>query len=154
MSLPGVWSAPSAVAVGTGFVECRRLTFHKPSKDGSGKCDAQATENEGDRVHGVVFKININDKPSLDRAEGLGHGYEEETLQVVMNDSTISAIAYIATKRDRALSPYRWYKALTVAGAVEHGLPTSYVEWLRAIESVEDLDPIRRAENEAMLFAS
>lgn len=146
--------APSAVVVGVGFVVGRRLTFHKPSQDGSGKCDAEATGTETDRVHGVIFEISIADKPSLDKKEGLGSGYDEESVNVVMTGTTIMAKTYIATKKERALRPYRWYKALTLAGAVEHGLPAGYVEWLRAVESVEDPNLNRRAENEAMFFAS
>ncbi len=51
------------------------------------------------------------------------------------------------------MRPYHWYKALVVAGAVEHNLPKNYVEWLRVFESTEDPDAYRRAENEALLFA-
>lgn len=58
---------------------------------------------------------------------------------------------YYATSKDASLKPYHWYKALVVAGAVEHGLPFPYVEWLRTIESVQDQDPARRIEHERLL---
>ena len=145
--------APSTEFVDTGYVARRRLTFHKLSRDGSGKCDAEETENETDRVYGVIFEIKCSHKPALDKAEGRGNGYELETVEVIAKQSTVLAQTYIATRKERALRPYHWYKALVVAGAVEHNLPKNYVEWLRVFESTEDPDAYRRAENEALLFA-
>lgn len=146
--------APSAKPLGIGYLEGLRLTFHKVSRDGSGKCDAERTGNDTDRVYGVLFEINSKEKDALDCAEGLGKGYKEEKVDVVTDSGNVRAITYIATEKEPVLRPYHWYKALTVAGAVEHGLPGHYVEWLRAFESVEDPNDSRRAENEALLFAS
>jgi hypothetical protein len=56
-----------------------RLRFHKVSNDGSGKCDAQATEDSNDYVIGVLFESD-NEKPALDRKEGLGIGYNEKEV--------------------------------------------------------------------------
>ena len=83
--------APSAVAVTRGYVTARRLTFHKPGRDGSGKCDAQASTDHEDRVYGVVFQVALRDKPALDRAEGLGNGYHEEILEVITSARILSA---------------------------------------------------------------
>ena len=145
---------PSAVAVGTGFVSGRRLTFHKVSTDGSGKCDIEVTTNPNDRAYGVLFEIEVAEKPALDHAEGLGEGYREERVEVAAGSSTHEAITYIATSKEPALRPYHWYKALVVAGAVEHGLPESYVEWMRTFDSQADPNEKRRAENESLLFGS
>lgn len=146
--------APSAKAVGVGYVECRRLSFSKVSQDGSGKCDAEVTGKKTDRVYGVIFEIALTDKATLNDAEGLGKGYAEESVDVVTGSSNVQAMTYIATKKEPVLRPYHWYKAITVAGAVEHGLPKDYVEWLRAFESIEDPNKERRAKNEALLFVS
>ena len=146
--------APSAEFVDTGYTSRRRLTFDKRSRDGSGKCDAEETGNETDRVYGVIFEIKCAHKPALDRAEGCGKGYKLKTVEVITKQRTVLAQTYIATIKGRALRPYHWYKALVVAGAVEHDLPNCYVEWLRVFESKEDPDPKRRAENEALLFTS
>lgn len=144
--------APSAVRTSIGYVEGRRLVFDKVSQDGSGKCDAQATQYETDRVYGVIFEIGNSDRARLDAAEGLEKGYKDQTVEVITPAGTISARTYIAMKKDSALRPYHWYKALTIAGAVEHGLPMAYVEWLRTFDSIEDPKSDRRAENEALLF--
>lgn len=146
--------APSAKPAGIGYVIGRRLTFDKVSSDGSGKCDAQTTGTTTDRVYGVVFQIALADKVALDKAEGLDKGYAEERIDVVTAKGILQLDTYIATKKDPHLLPYHWYKAITVAGAVEHQLPMHYVEWLRAFESIEDPDVKRRAENEALLFVN
>lgn len=146
--------APSAVKVGIGFLDCRRLTFDKLSQDGSGKCDAEWTEKDSDRVYGVIFTIKSKDEEKLDKAEGLNNGYKKESVTVFTNDGSVNAVTYIATKKETVLRPYRWYKALTVAGAVEHNLPRNYIEWLRTIEAVEDPNIQRREKNEKVLFTS
>jgi len=145
--------APSAKPVGVGYVKGRRLTFDKVSQDGSGKCDAEATGNKTDRVYGAIFKIALTEKCALDKAEGLDKGYGEECVNVVTSSGIVKGVVtYIATKKKAVLRPYHWYKALTIAGAVEHGLPKDYVEWLRAFESIEDPKADRRAKHEALLF--
>ena len=144
--------APSAEFVDTGYIARRRLTFDKRSRDDSGKCDAEETGNEADRVYGVIFEIKCSQRRALDIAEGRGNGYELKTVEVIGKQRTVLAKTYIATRKQRGLRPYHWYKALVVAGAVEHDLPKSYVEWLRVFESIEDPHADRRAENEALLF--
>jgi len=103
---------PSAVAISTGFVEGRRLTFDKVSSDGSGKCDIEATFNSDDRVYGVVYEIDKSEKGELDKAEGLGHGYEEKTINICTSSGNCQAISYVASKKEPALRPYHWYKAI------------------------------------------
>jgi hypothetical protein len=43
------------------------------------------------------------------------------------------SLCYIALTFDKVSS---WYKALVVAGAVEHGLPTPHIEWLQTTVSL------------------
>ena len=145
--------APSARPIGIGYVEGRRLTFDKASEDGSGKCDAEATGKPSDRVYGVVFEIDVTDKAALDKVESLGEGYAEERLEVVTDAGHIHIHTYIAIKKKPGLRPYHWYKAITVAGALEHGLPKDYVEWLKTFESCEDPSTERRIKYEALLVA-
>ncbi len=151
--------APSARVEGTGYVTGHRFTFDKVSTDKqgrrSGKCDMEATGDRADLVHGVLFSIDRTDEKRLDRAEGLDHGYrKDDKVDVVTTDGTKTAVAYIATEKDQSVRPYDWYKAFVIEGAVEHGLPDDYIEALRAVESEHDPDPVRRAENEALLSGS
>jgi gamma-glutamylcyclotransferase len=144
----------SAATVGIGFIEGHRLAFDKVSRDGSGKADIEATGNPTDRVYGVLFRIAAVEERKLDDAEGLGGGYRKGNVQVVTANGISPAVAYIATDKEAACRPYDWYKALVLAGAVEHGLPNAYVEWLRTTHSQTDPNVVRRAENEALLFNS
>ena len=146
--------APSAVAVGIGFVNGRRLTFDKVSSDGAGKCDIEASGNSACRVYGVLFELAESDKPQLDRAEGLGKGYREENVEVVTSSGLRNAFTYVATAKNPTLVPYHWYKDLVLAGATEHDLPEAYIERLRTFDSKFDPDNKRRAENELLLFES
>jgi gamma-glutamylcyclotransferase len=144
--------APSAVCAGTGYVECHRLAFDKVSRDGSGKADIEATGTTTDRVYGVLFRVAAAEESALDRAEGLGKGYRKGNIQVVTPAGAVPATTYIATDKEPACLPYHWYKAIVVAGAIEHGLPNAYIEWLRTVSSQPDPNATRRAENEASLF--
>lgn len=145
---------PSAISIATGYAVGRRLTFDKVSSDGSDKCDIELTSNAADCVYGVLFEIPWSEKEVLDDAEGINNGYREERVSVVTPSGECQALTYVATQREPALLPYHWYKAFVVAGATEHALPISYVEWLRTIESKPDPMESRRTKNEALLFGS
>jgi gamma-glutamylcyclotransferase len=119
--------APSARALGVGYVEKHKLTFDKISRgtrQNSGKCDMEATGLDADRVYGVLFSIAVEDEASLDREEGLDRGYRKDRqVRVITADGEKTAVAYIATEKDPTLLPYPWYRDFVVEGALEHGLP-------------------------------
>jgi len=144
---------PSADYESTGFISGRQLTFDKVSKDGSGKCNIDEGATSA-RVYGVVFRIDCSEKSALDRAEGSGKGYDEKIVEVNTTDGKINAKTYVASRKVKGLFPYTWYKALVVAGAVEHRLPPDYVEWLRCFPCKVDYDDDRkeRIEAEAILL--
>ncbi|MBA2658560.1 MAG: gamma-glutamylcyclotransferase [Nitrosospira sp.] len=73
-------------------------------------------------------------------------------MQVVTSTGVYAALTYAASYRETPLLPYQWYKASVIAGAVEHGLPIEYIEWLRTFEAQPDANPKRRAEREALIF--
>jgi cation transport regulator ChaC len=144
--------APSAVAVDIGFAQGRRFTFGKVSRDGSGKCDIEITNNSSNRAYGVLYRVNAKDRENLNQAEGLGIGYSETNIQVVTAKGTYTAMTYVGSYKEAMLRPYQWYKAFVVAGAIEHGLPAEYIEWLRTFEAQADSNANRRSEREALLF--
>ena len=112
-------------------------------QDGSGKCDAEATSRNDDVVWGVLFELDPEDKPALDKAEGVGAGYLEKTVNVLTEAGLVTAVTYCATDKDATLRPYHWYKALVIAGAREHGLPPSYRSRLELVATVSDTDTAR-----------
>ena len=131
----------SATAVSAARLHGHVLRFHKKSIDGSAKCDIERTSNKDDIVHGVVFEILASEKPVLDRFEGLGIGYDEKQVSIILPDGgSVSATTYYAIHIDASLSPYHWYKEHVIRGAREHALPDEYIAAIEAVPSVPDPD--------------
>ena len=117
------------------------LRFHKLGQDGSGKCDAYKTASVDALVQGALFEISVAEKASLDRAEGLGRGYNEIWVQVTSEAGELfDAVTYYATSLDETLKPYSWYLNHVLTGARESSLPGSYIALIEAIETIEDPD--------------
>jgi gamma-glutamylcyclotransferase len=137
---------PTASPVGFGSVRGYTLQFWKASKDESGKATIVRSERAGARVIGVVFEIDEREKQNLDRAEGVGNGYDalDDVAVRLQCGAEVLARTYIGTALDQTLRPYDWYRALVIAGAIQHGLPSSWIATLEATESIRDLDPRRR----------
>ena len=96
---------PSTRAVCVGVLRGHELRWHKVGQDGSGKCDVVESVLPGEQVHGVVYEIAASEKPRLDKAEGLGAGYEEKQVVVETSAGPISALVYYATKVDASWVP-------------------------------------------------
>lgn len=145
MSTPRLTNrAPAARAVGVARLQKHRLRFHKKSKDNSGKCDAERTNDEKDVVYGVVFEIEDSEKSKLDIQEGLGNGYEEKCVFLCAHGGKkLKAVTYYATSTDPKLKPYEWYKEHVVRGAREHGLPEEYINAIATVEAIPDPDKSR-----------
>lgn len=133
---------PSARKVAVAVLGRYTLKFHKKgSRDGSAKCDIVLTGQPADQVYGVVFEIDDSDKPALDAAEGLHHGYEIKDVELsTLDGRTIQAFAYYGTDLDASLRPFHWYKQHVLQGALENGLPESYTAEIRKVASVDDPD--------------
>ena len=132
---------PSAKYISVASLYGHKLKFHKKSKYGSAKCDAFCTNDSNDVMHGVIFEILSSEKPALDIKEGLGNGYEEKYVTVVSESGEeYKIVTYYATSIDASLKPCDWYIEHVIRGAQEHGLPTEYIEEIKAIESISDPD--------------
>ena len=138
---------PSAKRPEIAYLKNHQLRFNMSGKDGSGKCDAFATENSQDTVIGVLFDIDDNEKASLDVAEGLGSRYNEK-LVLVENASgkVFEALIYCAIKIDPTLKPFSWYLNHVIIGARETNLPADYVAYIESVECIEDPDQNREAK--------
>lgn len=111
----------------------KRLVCNKRSNDGSAKANL---EDAADTVWGVLYEIDSAELGKLDECEG---GYERECLGVLTDhDSLVRAYVYISSKLTSDHRPYDWYKALMIRGALEHELPSFYIELLKQIESKPD----------------
>jgi hypothetical protein len=143
--------APSCQFVTTAKLLGYRLCFHKRSTDKSSKCNAFETGSNRDRIWGVVFDIHPSEKRKLDQAEGLGNGYNEETVDLISRSGDhLTAFTYYADKTAIAegLPPYSWYKELVLNGASEHGLPPDYIaSSIEAVAATKDPDASRDKRN-------
>jgi len=143
---------PSAAFLSIATLKGHRLQFHKKSRDGSGKCDAEHTADHDDCVIGVVFEMSVSDKKELDQKECLGFGYKKKTVTVVLESGDqIETATYSATETIAALKPYHWYKEHVLRGARENNLPHDYIAIIEKIESVPDPD-MDRHEQELAIY--
>lgn len=128
------------------------LRFHKKSVDCSGKCSIVATESATDAVHGILFDVADDQIDALDRAEGVGYGYQRDEITIMLDGAETKVFVYVAEKNaiDEALVPYRWYYDLVLAGAEQHALPNNYVAGLRAIPFTQDPKVDRKSRLEAL----
>ena len=147
---------PGTAVVGIGELTKHRLAFQKGSVDGSGKCNLVATEQQADVVYGVLYDLPTEQLPSLDRAEGAGHGYDRTSVVVRCSGSELVAHTYLADHAsvDASLMPYDWYLQLVVAGAEEHALPARYLDRIKSTLCRSDPKVERKTRSDALKILS
>lgn len=138
---------PSAHCRGVAVLPGHEMRWHKLGMDGSGKCDVVTSDVAGALVHGVLYEVPLDEKAALDRAEGLGDGYDEHHVDVIAGGQTLRAMLYKATRTDAALLPFTWYRSLVVAGARQHAFPAQYAAALEAVPAQQDPDGERHRLN-------
>lgn len=107
------------------------------------------------KLYGIVFDLDESERPQLDRAEGLGKGYNREDaflVQMEGSGETVRAFTYIAdpAHQDDTLKPYEWYLQLVLVGARQNGLPADYVNSVEGTQAVPDPQPHRRERLNAL----
>ena len=132
---------PSAQLLGTAAISGMALHFNKRGyRDFSGKCNIV---RDGNRfIYVAVYEIPLTEMRWLDHHEGAGSGYVRTVIEV---DGFGDCITYQATGAhiDDKLQPFTWYKMLVLAGCQKLAFPDSYVEGIRAVPAVQDLDSDR-----------
>jgi len=145
--------AASAKPRGVARLEQFALRWNKRSRDGSGKCSIEEGTQRQNTVWGVLYEMTVSDKERLDRFEGLGHGYEQREVVVLLDGNRTLVPAYYATSVDPGVRPYDWYKEQVVAGAIRHRFPAEYIRELEMVPSIADPDPDRAARERQFLQA-
>ena len=143
----------NAVKIGVCKIKKHNLKFHKVSIDHSGKCDCELTQIESDEVYGVLFRIPKSEAKSLDKAEGLGNGYEKKKIDVTtIEEGKDVAVMYYATDKakDPNKKPYVWYLNQVIEGAKENYLPDDYIAKISKVVADEDPDRVRHAREAAL----
>ncbi|MEI2822691.1 MAG: gamma-glutamylcyclotransferase family protein [Chitinophagaceae bacterium] len=145
---------PSATKVTNVFLPSYKLVCNKVSKDGSAKANMEKSDIATDIVWGILFEIDNNEKPMLDKAEGLGKGYNEDCLTFT-DENNLKHIAqvYIADSKsiNNCLVVYNWYKEFIVTGAIQNQLPADYITQLQSIPCIPDPDEKRSEKNYSIM---
>lgn len=82
------------------------------------------------RVHGVVWRVSDRDLAALDSAEGVPERYRRDQLTVHTSDGPSRAWVYI-DHRVQPGTPRPGYLERIIGAAVGHGLPETWIEFLR-----------------------
>ncbi len=141
---------PTAEPHSTGELSGHSFAFSKPCPDGSGK--AAPIKKADALLYGVLFSIEQKDLPALDRAEGEGFDYQRSIVDVRSHSSSepLQAVTYFGLKFSDGLAPFNWYRALVLAGAMQHGLPRDYQQYIEQFRLHPDPKPNHRSRREAI----
>ena len=85
---------------------------------------------DGTQVHGVVWQLSDHDLATLDSAEGVPQRYRRDRLTVHTEDGPSDAWVYI-DHRVNPGPPRPGYLERIIDGALHHGLPQRWIDFLR-----------------------
>ena len=119
-----------------------RLVLDKPPLLPIGESYANIVPDAHSDVLGVAYEVESDALDSIDLSEGVLIGnYERRTVPVlplVGEGAPFDAFTLVSDRGDASLRPSLRYMALLIEGALEHGLPTEYVDFLRGISACEE----------------
>lgn len=135
-----------------------RLVFDKPSIVPSGHATANIVVDAEAEVLGVAYEIRAEDLEHVELTEGVPFGNYarvEVTVEVLAPTENAPAVAFSlgSDRRDASLLPSTRYLGLVIEGALEHGLPETWIEWLRGVPTEperEESRALRAALDELM----
>jgi len=118
--------APSAVAIGTAYLQHHHVVCNKLGQDGTAKANIVPRRNAS--TYGVLYEISTNEMEFLDTEE-TGYRRAEKTVLNHLNKK-VRVQTYVAFRLTHQPVTTDWYKSLMVQGATEHGLPEDYIRVL------------------------
>ncbi|XP_013116745.1 gamma-glutamylcyclotransferase [Stomoxys calcitrans] len=140
---------PTAIRMGPGKLENYRLDFYFPSKRWNGAA-ATIVPTKDDFVWGAVWEIDGCDMKHLDEQEGVDSGiYTPISVSVYCSslNKSLDCRAYhlcdqpatnlknmSADEVPMERQPSLTYLKTLVKGALETGIPSDYVEWLKKVK--------------------
>lgn len=109
------------------------LRFDLPVGPGE-RAVANVEPEPGDHIWGALYQLTTRDAQRLDRTEGVGQGaYRRLAVSVRTPDERpVDAFTYRSEHGRPGRKPSRRYMGLLLTGSRELGLPTAWVERLRA----------------------
>jgi len=90
---------------------------------------------DGARVHGVLWQVSDHDLTVLDSAEGVPVRYRRDRMTVETDDGPAEAWVYVDPRVEPG-APRPGYLERIIGGAIHHGLPARWVEYLRRWDPV------------------
>ena len=101
---------------------------------------ANLESKAGARTWGVLYLITIEQSEHLDRTEGVPRGaYRRIPASAIVDGSEqIAAFTYQSDRISFGRKPSPRYIGLLIEGAIQHGLPPSYLRYLRNMELAAD----------------
>jgi gamma-glutamylcyclotransferase len=135
-----------------------RLVFVGHSKKWDG-ADEALVNSPGSEVWGAVYQLGFTDGDSLDlrkdiRLNGTGQRFHYPAEVYAPDGSPYSILFYQKAELGEPKMPSTEYLEFIVAGTVERGLPTAYVEELRKTASRGASYPVPRKSNIDFSFLS
>jgi gamma-glutamylcyclotransferase (GGCT)/AIG2-like uncharacterized protein YtfP len=116
--------APAAEPIGVASLSHYRFVI---AADGY----ASVESNDAGTVHGALWRLNRDDRTTLDAWENVADGlYRAETMSVMHAGDLHRALVYIARSGEPG-EPRPGYIELVIAAALEWQLPDGYIETLR-----------------------
>jgi cation transport regulator ChaC len=116
-----------------------RLVLDKPPLVPVGESFANIVADADAALIGVLYDITEEELAHLDLTEGVLIGnYRRVEIAVATlaePDVAIAAFTLVSDQRAPELLPSDRYMACLIAGAVEHGLPADWVDYLRGCPS-------------------
>lgn len=132
---------PSAKLIGRADAPGYRVRFAKHGMDGSAKATLVVAEGA---ASGVLFALDPKDLAALDRAEGVGRGYDRlDDFRVRHDGQSLDTVTYIAPNPVQGLAAFDWYLALVLAGAQLHRFDKASMAEFRAVRWQADPVPDR-----------
>ena len=115
-----------------------RLVLDKPPIISFKTSFANIVPDPDGEVWGVLYAVSADDFDHIELTEGvrIGNYDRVEVTAWPLSDadaSSFRAFSLTSNRRDESLRPSERYMQLLVSGALEHGLPEHYVEYLRGV---------------------
>lgn len=114
-----------------------RLVFDKPGLIPIDEAYANVVPEPGTETFGVAYEITADDLAHVELTEGVLIGnYRRVEIAITAlgePDVTLAACTLVSDRRDAGLRPSDRYMACVIAGAEEHALPRSWIDFLRGV---------------------
>ncbi|XP_055902234.1 gamma-glutamylcyclotransferase isoform X2 [Eupeodes corollae] len=135
----------SAVRKAVGKLKDYRLDFNTYTKRWNG-APATIVPTNNSVVYGAIWSIDLKDLPDLDRQEGVHSNiYFNISVPVETANGTIMCRAYLLTQQPTTIlhegeevpferQPSKTYLKTLVKGAIETGIPETYLNWMKKIK--------------------